>query len=279
MKQIDLHTHTTASDGTCTPSETVALAARSGLAAIAITDHDTIAGFEEASAAGNTAGIEVVPGVELSTEQNGKLHILGYYIDTQSSGLKNRLESIVNDRADRNRKIAELMAADGLPVDFEALQERFGAVIGRPHFAQVLVELGKATDIPDAFARYVSRGCPYYLPRHFLTLEDAVTLIRDAGGIPVLAHPFQYKLTDEALRNLLRRGKSAGLMGMECRYSGYDEDRTAYLESLAQEFSLLKTGGSDFHGERKPQIHLGCGTGDLQVPYDFLAALKDAAHC
>ncbi len=272
--RIDLHVHTTASDGTASPTEAVQLAAALGLQAIAITDHDTIDGYREAAEAGIRCGVEVVPGIEISTEANGKLHVLGYYIDPQSPAMVARLEKIVTDRDDRNRRIVDLMVADGLPVDYPSLQERFGGVIGRPHLAQVLVELGVVQDIPEAFARYVNRGGPYYLPRHFLSLEEACALIQSAGGVPVLAHPFQYRLDDEALRALLQRGKAAGLQGMECRYSGYSEEQSRYLEALAEEFGLRKTGGSDFHGERKKHIQLGSGTGDLQVPYRFLADLR-----
>lgn len=277
MERIDLHTHTTASDGTLTPRQLVELAAKSGLRALAVTDHDNHSGCAEAIAAGAEYNVEVLPGIEISTEQRGSIHVLGYGIDLNSPRLNRMLEDIIRDRDDRNRKIIRRMQEDGLPVEYEELQQRFGAVVGRPHFARVLVELGKAESIPDAFARLVGRGCRYYERRHFLSLQESVDLIREAGGVAVLAHPFQYKLDDSELRSLLHSFMDYGLQGMECRYSGYDAKKTHYLEALAEEYGLLKTGGSDFHGENKKHIQLGTGmNGELSVPYEFLQGLKDA---
>ena len=157
------------------------------------------------------------------------------------------------------------------------MRERFGEVIGRPHFAEILVELGIASDMKDAFARFVEKGQKYYQGRKFLTIERSIELIRAAGGTAVLAHPFQYHLSAESLRALIEHCIDSGLEGIECRYSGYSEERSAYLESLAEEYGLIKTGGSDFHGTNKPEIKIGDGMGELDVPYDFLEALK--AHC
>ena len=153
MKRIDLHVHTTASDSTASPAEAVRLAKEAGLSAIAITDHDTVSGYAEAAEAGKKYGVEVVPGIEISTKYGRAVHILGYYIDPDSDKLAPVLEWVVHDRDERNRKMAELMEADGLPVSYEEMHRRFGAVIGRPHFAEVLVELGLAKDIRDAFDR------------------------------------------------------------------------------------------------------------------------------
>ena len=277
MKRIDLHVHTTASDGTCTPTEVVRKAAGMGLAAIAVTDHDTVSGYAEAAKAGQELGIEVVPGLEISTRYLGPVHILGYYVDPESPVLQEVSDWLVKDRDKRNRRMAALMAADGLPVDYERMQERFGAVIGRPHFAKLLVELGVAESVNDAFARFVERGQKYYCARNFLPIERAIRLIREAGGVPVLAHPFQYRLSDESLRDLIELCMKNGLLGMECRYSGYDEQKVDYLLALAREYALLPTGGSDFHGSVKPHIALGDGMGELRVPYRFLIGLKAAA--
>ncbi len=277
MKRIDLHVHTTASDGTCTPTEVVRKAAGMGLAAIAVTDHDTVSGYAEAAKAGQELGIEIVPGLEISTRYLGPVHILGYYVDPESPVLQEVSDWLVKDRDKRNRRMAALMAADGLPVDYERMQERFGAVIGRPHFAKLLVELGVAESVNDAFARFVERGQKYYCARNFLPIERAIRLIREAGGVPVLAHPFQYRLNDESLRDLIELCMKNGLLGMECRYSGYDEQKVDYLLALAREYALLPTGGSDFHGSVKPHIALGDGMGELCVPYRFLIGLKAAA--
>lgn len=278
MKKIDLHVHTTASDGTLSGREVVELAAQSGLAAIAVTDHDTVSGYAEAAKAGAELGVEVVPGIEISTKYGGAVHILGYYIDPDSDKLRPVLDWVVNDRNERNRKMAELMAADGLPVSYDDMRRRFGDVIGRPHFADILVELGMADTVQDAFDRFVEKGQRYYIPRTILPIESAVEIICAAGGVPVLAHPFQYKRNDAGLREIIEYCMDYGLRGMECRYSGYDAEMVAYLERLADEYGLVKTGGSDFHGSNKPHIALGAGiNGNLNVPYDFLSELKRTA--
>ena len=277
MKTIDLHVHTTASDGTASPAEAVKLAKVAGLSAIAITDHDTVSGYAEAAEAGKALGVEVIPGIEISTKYGRAVHILGYYIDPDSDKLAPVLEWVVRDRDERNRKMAELMAADGLPVSYEEMHRRFGAVIGRPHFAEVLVELGLAKDVRDAFDRYVEKGQKYYLPRNFLSIERSVEIIREAGGIPVLAHPFQYKLDEAGLRELIEHCMESGLKGIECRYSGYSTEQSKYLSRLAEEYGLIKTGGSDFHGENKKHISIGTGTGALEVPYQYLEKLREAA--
>ena len=275
MREIDLHVHTSESDGTGTPEEVVRLAGAQGLRAIAVTDHDTAAGYPAAAAEGERLGVEVVPGIEISTTFHGPVHILGYYIDPQSPELVPVLEWVLRDRDERNRKMARHMAADGLPVDYEQMRQRFGAAIGRPHFAELLVELGLARDVKDAFARYVEKGQKYYEPRHFLSLERSLWIIRRSGGVPVLAHPFQYRLDDAGLRELIEHAMQYGLEGMECRYSGYTEEQTAYLLALAREYGLLPTGGSDYHGAVKPHIALGSGTGDLAVPYAWLEGIKE----
>ena len=274
MKRIDLHIHTTASDGTATPEEVVREASRIGLAAIAITDHDTAAGYERAAAEAEKTGLEVVPGIEISTKYGGAVHILGYYIDVASPALQEVLDWIVHDRDERNEKMCELMRADGIDITYGEMRERFGEVIGRPHFAEILIEHGLAKDMRDAFDRYVEKGRKYYQGRHFLSIERSIELIRAAGGTAVLAHPFQYRLDDAGLRDLIEHCMESGLEGMECRYSGYDAAMSGYLEQLAAEYGLLMTGGSDFHGENKKDIALGDGRGGLNVPYSFLEQLR-----
>ena len=274
MREIDLHVHTTASDGSLSPARVVALAKEQGLQAIAITDHDNAEGYAEAARAGEELGVEVVPGIEISSRCRGPVHVLGYYCAPPA--LSSLMGFITRDREARNRKITELMAADGLPVCYEALQERFGTVIGRPHFGLLLMELGLVQSIDEAFDRYLEKGRKYYMPRSALPLEDSLSLIRQAGGLAVLAHPFQYRLEDSQLRELIRFGMEHGLAGIECRYSGYSPEQCAYLEALAEEYGLLKTGGSDFHGSNKPHIRLGSGKhGELSVPYEFLRRLKE----
>lgn len=276
-KTIDLHIHTAVSDGSYSPRELVQHAKELGLAAVAITDHDAVEGYAQASAAGDELGVEVVPGIEISTKYKGPVHLLGYYVDVDSPALQEVLDWIVKDRDARNGKMAALMAADGLPVSYADMQLRFGTVIGRPHFARILVELGLAADVNDAFARYVEKGEKYYVARSFLSIERCHEIILEAGGLPVLAHPFQYRLDDAGRRELIEYCISLGLRGMECRYSGYTQEQEDYLEAMADEYGLIKTGGSDFHGRNKPGIELGTGKGRLSVPYSFLEEMKKAA--
>ena len=274
MKRIDLHIHTTASDGTFTPEEVVREAARLGLGAVAITDHDTAAGYPAAAAEGERLGLEVVPGIEISTKFRAAVHILGYYIDVRSPALDEVLDWMHRDREERNVKLCAMLREKGVDVDIERMHERFGDLVGRPHFAEIMVENGMARDVNDAFERLLNKNRPFFIRRQFLSIERSIEIIRAAGGTAVLAHPFQYRLDDAGLRELIEHCLESGLEGIECRYSGYDADMCAYLESLAAEYGLLRTGGSDFHGAIKPDIRLGAGQGELDVPYAFLAELR-----
>ncbi len=275
MKRIDLHIHTTASDGTFTPEEVVREASRLGLAAVAITDHDTAAGYLAAAAEGERCGLEVVPGIEISTKFHASVHVLGYEIDPRSDALDEVLDWMHRDREERNVKLCEMLRGRGVDIDNERMHERFGTFIGRPHFAEIMVENGIAADMQDALDNLLAKGKPYFIPRSFLPLDRSIELIRRAGGTAVLAHPFQYRLDDAQLRELIEYCLRYGLEGLECRYTGYDAERVAYLEALAEEYGLLKTGGSDFHGELKPDIRLGEGRGELEVPYAWLEALRE----
>jgi len=279
LNRIDLHVHTTGSDGTTTPEETVRLAVQRGLTSIAITDHDTTLAVEPAMAEGKRLGLEVIPGIEISTKYGRAVHILGYCYDIHAASLQNFLTWLVEDRDERNRGMCALLQKDGIDITYEQMKARFGEVIGRPHFGELLVENGRAASVQDAFTRLLNPRCPYYLPRTIISIDKAVSLIRDAGGIPVLAHPFQYQKNDAELRELIEVCMASGLWGMECRYSGYTAEQVAYLEALAGEYGLLKTGGSDFHGDHKP--HIGLGTGirhNLEVPQSYLDALLRAAR-
>ena len=277
MNTIDLHIHTTASDGTASPAQVVRMAGELGLSAISVADHDTVSGCAEAMAEGQALGVEVVPGVEFSSRYGRTIHILGYFLNTESPALTRVLDWIVAERDQRNEKMAALMAADGIPVDYAEMKERFGPVIGRPNFGQLLVTLGYAESVQDAFDRYIEKGQPYYLPRKMLSIERSVEVIREAGGVPVLAHPFQYRLEEPALRQLIEHCMDHGLLGMECRYSLYDEEQSQYLLGLAREYGLVPTGGSDYHGANKPHLALGSGTGQLCVPAAWLEPLRSLA--
>jgi predicted metal-dependent phosphoesterase TrpH len=278
MKLIDLHVHTTKSDGTLTPAETVSLAREKGLAAIAVTDHDTVGGIAEAQAAGAAAGVEVVPGMEVSTGwEHTEIHLLGYLFDPASPALGEAIDWVINDRRERNEKMAALMRADGIPVTAEEMYRRYPqSTVGRPHFAVKLMEQGMAVSVKDAFARYLAPGQKYYVRRNHIAFDRAVELICQAGGRAVLAHPFQYRYDDERLRRLLDYCRETGVSGVECLYSGYTPEQEEYLEALAGEYGFLITGGSDFHGSHKPEIELGRGIGGtLAVPYELLEKLKN----
>lgn len=277
MKLIDLHAHTTTSDGTYTPEELVKYAAERGLAAVAITDHDTAAGAARAAELEAKYGVEVVPGIEISAEYFGYgIHILGYFIDPAAPAMTRVLDWVIDERKRRNRQIIALMRADGVDVSAESLAGRYpDAVIGRPHLAAALVENGLCRSVQEGFDRFLSEGKKYYLPRTYLPLTTAFECIRDSGGKAVFAHPLQYRMSGDELLKLTRRLVEAGCVGMECLYSGYTPEQIEYLRAIARDFSLCVTGGSDFHGSRKPRIDLGSGTGDLSVPYGLLTALRE----
>ena len=272
MQYIDLHVHTTASDGTLRPSEAVRYAKERGLSAIAITDHDARAGIPEALAAGQELGLEVIPGIEISVDYNGRgIHILGYFIDHTAPSIDALLQQLVAERNRRNRLVVQAMQSDGLPISMEALQEKFSdSIIGRPHFAAALVELGLAENIRDAFDRYLNFGKKYFFKRTYLPIDNAFAAILGAGGKAVIAHPFQYRFPEEDLPQMIQIMKSAGAIGLECLYSTYSPEQVAQLRLLAARFDLCVTGGSDFHGSRKPHIEMGMPG----VPYTVLEELR-----
>lgn len=277
MSGIDLHVHTSVSDGTYSPREVVRLASESGLKAVAITDHDSADGCREAMEAGPDHGIEVIPGIEFSTKYKASVHVLSYCIDPDSALLRSIADWIVRDRDEANEKVIKLMEADGIFLSYDDMKERFGAQIGRPHFGQILVERGIAESVGDAFARFFNKGMKYFMPRTIFPIEDAVRAAAESG-VAVLAHPFEYRLDDSGLRELIEYCMDYGLRGMECRYSGYTQEQEDYLEALADEYGLIKTGGSDYHGFSKPDIRLGTGKGRLDVPCEWLEKLKEAAE-
>ena len=271
--RIDLHVHTTASDGTLTPSEAVFHARELGLSAIAVTDHDSCDGVAEALRAGEAHGVEVVPGIEISVEWHGEgVHLLGYYVNQNSDAMGALLQQVIDERTRRNELIAASMRADGLPVHIAELEARHpGAVVGRPHFAQALVDLGRAQSVAEAFDRYLSPGGRYYRKREYIPIAAAFDAIRGAGGKAVIAHPFQYRLPEHALIALTRTLTDAGAVGMECIYTGYNAQQTEYLRALAADFGLCITGGSDFHGAGKPENRMG----EPAVDYELLQILKE----
>lgn len=302
MLPIDLHVHSTRSDGTYTPTQLVDYAMEKSLTAFALTDHDTVDGLEEAvsyaeklcqkSAAPDTVigerlvpkyenqrplpVPEVIPGIEFSTEYQGQdVHILGYYIDYHQKSFLERLQEFVDSRTLRNQKMCRLLQEAGIRITYEALLSEFpDSVITRAHYAKYLLKHGYIKSMKEAFDRYVGDRCPCYVPREKVTPVQAVQLILDAGGIPVLAHPILYHMSDERLDTLTGELKAAGLAGVEAIYSTYRPCDERQIRRLAEKFDLLITGGSDFHGDNKPGLDLGIGYGKLFVPYEILETLK-----
>ena len=273
---VDLHTHTTASDGTFSPAELVAYAVEKGLSALAVTDHDTVAGLKEALEASQGTGLEVIPGIEFSTEYKGKdIHIVGLNIDFENPFFVEKLKRFIDARDARNEKMCKLLTEKGLPVTTEQLKERFpDSVITRAHFARFLLEQEYIGQLETAFVKYIGDKGPCYVPREKVNPVQAIRLILEAKGIPVLAHPILYKLPAEELEELVSYLSKHGLIGIEAIYSTYNRADEALIRQLAKKYNLTISGGSDFHGKNKPYIDLGVGRGNLKVPDEVWANLK-----
>lgn len=279
MKLIDLHVHSNCSDGTLSPRELVLLAKKTGLSAFALTDHDTVKGVKEAKTAGEELGIEVLPGIEFSTEYHGKdIHIVGIDFDYESPHFRQEIERFQDSRHLRNRKMIEKLRVEGgVDISWEQMEAAFqDAVWTRAHFARYLLDHGYVKEMAEAFSRYVGDNCPYFVPREKVTPGQAVRLVRKTGGIPILAHPLQYHLPDEDLQELTSQLKKDGLIGIEALYSTHSPMDESYVRRLARIQGLLISGGSDFHGSNKPAISLGTGRGNLKISYDILKQLREA---
>ena len=276
---VDLHIHTNASDGSERPADAVRQAREIGLAAIAITDHDTVSGVEEAMEAGAALGVEVVPGIEISADYCGnQAHILGLFIDPKSPALRPALDWAVNEREERNRRMVAAMAADGFDISIEELTANNpDSVLGRPHMAEHLMNKGYVSSVQEAFERYLGDDCPYYLPKRRIPLDVTAQLIREAGGLAIVAHPFQYGYSEPELHDYINAARTAGCTGIEAYYSEHSYYQRDYILAAAHQYGLLVSGGSDWHGTRKPHVRMGSGIGGrLSVPYKVLADLKAA---
>lgn len=279
---VDLHVHSTCSDGTFTPEELVDYAIKKGLTAFALTDHDTVSGLDRAiyyaeSLRHTPVQIpEVIPGIELSTEYQGKdIHMVGLFIDYHQPDFAHYLEDFIHSRENRNKKMCALLREHGIDITYEALLVEFpGAVITRAHFARYLLSHGYIQSLKEAFDRYVGDRCPCFVPREKVTPAQAVELILGAGGVPVLAHPILYHMSDDRLEALVAELKSIGLIGIEAIYSTYNTAEERQIRGLASKYGLKISGGSDFHGANKPKIDLGTGWGKLYVPDEVLEKLR-----
>lgn len=278
MKQIDLHVHSNKSDGTYTPTELVDYALQKGLSAFALTDHDTTAGLTEALTYAKDKPIEVIPGIEFSSEYEGKdIHVVGLYIKFDAPAFQAKLKAFVDSRINRNIKMCHNLQEAGIDITYDKLcAENPGAVITRAHYAAYLTEHNYVTSRAEAFSKYVGDHCKYYVPREKITPAEAVKLILQAEGIPILAHPPLYHMSNERLDALVGSLKNAGLMGIEAIYSSYSNQDERDMLRLAKKYELLLSGGSDFHGDNKPGLDLGTGYGKLFVPYEILEKIKEA---
>ena len=274
MSGYDLHTHTSCSDGTNTPAENVALAVERGLAGIAITDHDTMDGFDEGLTAGADAGIEMVPGIEFSAEYEGaSLHVLSYWVDAAHEPLRQELQRLIDTRFRRGEMMVTKLQELGYDISFEQVREiADGGLIARPHVAKAMVEAGIVPTEKEAFDRFISDDGVAYVPKHALHPMDALHLIRDAGGVCVLAHPGMWKGAGSVPDTLIEQMAGGGMVGLEVDHPDHDDDQRTYYRDMAGRLDLVPTGASDCHGARY-DYRLGCETTDA----DRFAELKRRA--
>lgn len=284
MRAVDLHTHSTKSDGSYTPAALIDYAVEKKLAAIALTDHDTTAGLDEAirhAASLSSQGkpsVEVIPGIEFSTEyQQRDIHIVGLFLSYQDAAFQARLQTFVDSRILRNQKMCSNLAASGIDISYEKLLAAFpGSVITRGHYASYLLDHGYVKSRADAFSQYLGDHTRYFVPREKVSPKEAIRLILEVGGVPILAHPLLYHMGRESLEQLVRLLKDAGLIGLEVIYSTHKPSDQRDMMRLAEKYNLLPSGGSDFHGENKPGLDLAAGYGGLYVPEEILNRLRAA---
>ena len=276
---VDLHTHSRASDGSDPPERIVDLAASMRLRAVALTDHDTLDGLDAAASRARELGIAFVPGVEISVEwPAGPMHLLAYFIEPGTGPLQDRLRELQEGRAVRNAAIIDALRDLGVDLDAEEVETESGTgVTGRPHIAAVMVRRGEAASVAEAFDRYLARGRPAYRDRPRLTASEAVQLTRASGGVAVVAHPHTVATVSGGFAAAFKAFSTLGISGIECHYAEYPPATRLRLAETARRFGLVATGGSDYHGRYKPNLHVGTGRGDLSVPdraYEDLAAAR-----
>ncbi len=277
MSEIDLHTHSTASDGTYSPTELVKAGQETGLKALALTDHDTTKGLPEAVSAGHKFGLEVIPGCELSVEYpQGQMHIVGLWLPTSPKSLGQELDYLRNRRHARNERIIDKLTSLGIDINYEQVKNLAGeATIGRPHIARVLCQKKVVRNIQEAFDQFIGPQGQAYVPKEKFTPQKAIQILKQEKATVILAHPYSLELQTNQLRLELIKLQSIGLDGMEVFYSEHDPKQTSTYLGLCQELGLLISGGSDFHGRVKPNIFLGKGKGNLDLKYELLEKMKD----
>jgi predicted metal-dependent phosphoesterase TrpH len=273
---IDLHSHSTASDGSMTPAELAAYAAGKGLAAFALTDHDTIEGIEEALEAGKRCGIEVIPGIETTTVAEGcDVHIVGLFFNPMSPGIKSQAAQMAKSRDDRNRSMVQQLEKAGVDIHWSDFLKWEGRSIAKAHVAEILIERGYASNLKEAITKYMAKGTVGYVRRRTPEPAEVVDVMHQAGGLAIIAHINQidrknWDHGEAVCRSIIEVGAD----GLETLYSEYDEVWRDRAEALRREYGLLASGGSDFHGSFKPGLDLGCGYGELAVPIQFLNEMK-----
>jgi predicted metal-dependent phosphoesterase TrpH len=278
MRRIDLHSHTWYSDGSLSPTELVSLAAETGLAALAVTDHDATDGLAEARAAGERLGVEVIDGCEVSTSTPASVvHILAYAFDPHDAAFQALLARVRNDRQRRNEAMLERLEALGMPLRLEEVaRHAVGRIVARPHFAQALLARGWVESVREAFDRFLRDGGPAWVRVEMPRPEEAIAAAAAAGGVTVLAHPRQMKLESErAYREAIGAFAEAGLAGVEVDHASNDATHRLLFRAIADDLGLVASGGSDFHGAAKPHIRLGEGDGSITVPYETWERLRE----
>ncbi len=273
---IDLHTHTSASDGTYSPTALVTLAKEQGIEAIAVTDHDTIEGLPEAMETGERLGVEVISGMELSVEYApGSMHILGLLINPEDKGLNDTLAKLQESRSARNPQIIEKLNELGMPITMEEVEKiSGGGQLGRPHIAAALVKNGHVKNTQEAFDKYLKKGASAYFERVRLSRKEAADLIHGAGGLLILAHPGTLTVDGSKFDYLLSELKDAGFDGIEVFYNNHSQAEEDRLMKIADKLEFIISGGTDFHGKNKPSIKLGVGYGNMAIPYEVLQEMK-----
>ncbi len=276
---IDLHVHTTMSDGTCSPSEVVSIARDKNLEAIAITDHDTVSGVDEAIEAGHKCGLEIIPGVEISgASDHGILHVLGYFIDYKNPSLLEQLDYLRKKRKERILEIlGKLLENNVFISEADVERESNGGSPGRPHLANLMYVNGYVKSRQDAFDKYLRKGARAYVPKVKLEASKAIKLINDAGGIAAIAHPHSLNIQDhDKLLEVIRFLVDMGMKAIEAYYPAHTPEQTEMFLSIAGKLNLIVTGGTDFHGANKPGIELGVFPGVDHIPYSVVTNIKNS---
>ncbi|MBQ7817316.1 MAG: PHP domain-containing protein [Oscillospiraceae bacterium] len=279
MAFCDLHTHSYFSDGTCSPTQLLSDAQQLQLSAVAMCDHNTVAGLPEFTAAGENSPVEAVPGVEFSTQYGEtELHILGLFVRPEKYGeITELLEGLLRAKEQSNRALIQRLSEVGIVLDYDKIKNHAGEYVNRAVIGAEMTHLGYVPSVQDAFKQYLSESRGFYVPPRRLDSYDAIRFIKSIGAVAVLAHPF-LNLDETGLRQFLPQAVEAGLDGMEVYYSKYSPEQTALAQEIATQFGLLPSGGSDYHGDNKPGIGLGVGKGDLRIPDSWLEDLRKRAN-